>query len=110
MLSYNQVELRTYYNMTRTAHSTKLISNLLPKYMYLVLYLNLRFYLEHGILWIDFHRVLRFQESRSLAPYIEKNSTLLAAGKNEFEKEFFKLMNNCIYGKTCQNYKKRSDS
>ena len=49
MLSYNQVELRTYYNMTRTAHSTKLISNLLPKYMYLVLYLNLRFYLEHGI-------------------------------------------------------------
>ena len=53
--------------------------------------------------------MLRFQQSRWLAPYIEKNSTLRAAAKNDFEKEFFKLMNNSIYGKTCENQKKRTD-
>ena len=72
-------------------------------------YLNLRFYLEHGMYLIDVHRVLRFQQSRWLAPYIEKNSTLRAAAKNDFEKEFFKLMNNSIYGKTCENQKRRTD-
>ena len=65
----------------------KLIPNLLPKSKYLVHYLNLRFYLEHGMRLIDVHRVLRFQQSRWLAPYIEKKSTLRAAGKNDFEKD-----------------------
>ena len=51
----------------------------------------------------DVNRVLRFHQSRWLAPYIEKNSTLRAASKTDFEKEFFKLMNNSIYGKTCEN-------
>ena len=96
MLSDNQVELRTLYKMSRSAQSTKLIPNLLPKYTYLVHYLNLRFSLEHGMQLIDVHRVLRFQQSRWLAPYIEKNSTFRAAAKNDFEKEFFNLMNNSI--------------
>ena len=54
-------------------------------------------------------RVLRFNQSRWLAPYIDNNSVLRAAAKNDFEKDFFKLMNNSIYGKTCENQKKRTD-
>ena len=70
--------------MSRSAHSTKLIPTLLGKS-------NLRFfYLEHDLALIDVHRVLRFQESRLLAAYIEKNSSLWAAAKNYFEKEIFK--------------------
>ena len=72
-------------------------------------YLNLRFYLEHGMYLIDVHRVLRFQQSRWLAPYIEKNSTLREEAKIDFEKEFFQLMNNSIYGNTCENEKKWTD-
>ena len=109
MLSYNQVELRTHYKMSGSAQSTKLIPNLLPKCKYLVHYLNLPFYLEHGMQLIDVNLVLRFQQSRWLAPYIEKNSTFRAAAKNDFKNEFFKLMNNSIYGKTCENQKKRTD-
>ena len=69
---------------------------MLPKSIYLVHYLTLRFYLEHGRRLLDVHLVLRFQKSRWLASYIEKYSTLRAAAKNDFEKEFFKLMNNSI--------------
>ena len=109
MLSEAQVELRTHYKMPRSAKSTKLIPNLMAKRKYLCHYLNLRFYLEHGLKLVKVHRALRFKQSRWLSPYIEKNSTLRASAKNDFEKEFFKLMNNSIYGKTCENQKKRTD-
>ena len=109
MLSGNQVELRTHYKISRSAHSTKLIPNLLPKSKYLVHSRNLHCSLEHGMRLIDVHRELRFQPFRWLALNIEKNSTLRRAAKNDFEKEFFQLMNNAIYGKTCENQKKRTD-
>ena len=64
MVSGNQFELRTHYKMSRSAHSTKLIPNLLPKSRSLVHYLTLRFYLEHGMQLIDVHRQLRFHQSR----------------------------------------------
>ena len=73
MLTDNQVELRTHDKMPRTSHSTKHIPFLLAKSKYLVHYLKLRFYLLHGMRLIDAHRVLRFQLSRWLAPYIQKN-------------------------------------
>ena len=72
-------------------------------------YLNLRFYLEHGMRLSDIHWVLRFQQSRWMAQYIEQNRTSRAAAKNDFQMEFFKMMTNTIYGKTCENQKKRTD-
>ena len=55
------------------------------------------------------HRVIQFQQARWLQPYIAKNTNLRAAAKSEMEKEFFKLMNNSIYGKTCENQAKHTD-
>ena len=81
MLSDNQLDLPTDSKMSRTADSRKRIQTMLPKSKYLVHYLNLRFYLDHGMYLIDVHRVLRFQQSRWLARYIKKNSILRAAAK-----------------------------
>ena len=109
MLSETQIEVRTHYCMSASAWNVKLIPNLMPKKSYLCHYLNLQFYISHGLKLTRVTRVLRFKQSRWLAPDIEKNSLLRAAAKNDFEKDFFKLMNNSIYGKTCENQKKRSD-
>ena len=108
-LSETQVSIRRNYSMSQSGSNVKLVPNLLPKKNYTVHSLNLKFYLEHGMLISKIHRVISFRQSRWLAPYIKKNQDLRAAARSEFEKDFFKLMNNAVYGKTCENMKKRTD-
>ena len=55
------------------------------------------------------YHVLEFSQSKWLESYIRKNQDLRAAAKTEFEKNQPKLYNNSIYGKTCENQKRRSD-
>ena len=109
MLSETQVSIRRNYSMSRSSGTSKLVPNLLSKQRYCVHYLNLQFYLQHGMKISKIHRVLKFRQSRWLQPYIDQNQQLRAHAKNEFEKDFFKLMNNAVSGKTCENLKKRTD-
>ena len=55
------------------------------------------------------YRVIRFRQSLWMRPYIQMNTDLRAAAKNDMEKDFHKLMNNAVYGKTCENMRKRTD-
>jgi hypothetical protein len=88
--------------------TTKLVPNLNDKVRYTVHYRNLKYYLEQGMVLTRIHRGIKFRQSPWLAPYIELNTNLRRAAKSKFEKDFFKLLNNSMYGKTMESLRKRT--
>ena len=85
----------------------KLIPNLRHKYNYVIHYKNLIQCLRLGMKLKKIHRGIKFTEAAFLKPYIDKNTSLRASAKNNFEKDFFKLMNNSVFGKTMENIRNR---
>ena len=85
----------------------KLIPNLRHKNNYVVHYKTLMQYLNLGMVLKKIHRGIRFIESDFLKPYIDMNTNLRTKAKNNFEKDFFKLMNNSVFGKTMENIRNR---
>ena len=70
---------------------------------------NLQLYLRLGMKLKQVYRVLEFDQSPCLEEYISFNTQKRMQAKNSFEKDFFKLMNNSVYGKTMENLHKRVD-
>ena len=85
----------------------KLIPNLRNKNNYVVHYKTLIQYLNLGMELKKIHRGIKFIECDFLKPYIDKNTNLRTKAKNDFEKDFFKLMNNSVFGKTMENIRNR---
>ena len=85
----------------------KLIPQLGNKTYYVVHYRNLQLYLSLGIKLIKTHRVLKFKQFDWMKNYIDFNTQKRMNAANNFEKDFFKLLINSVYGKTMQNLRKR---
>ena len=87
----------------------KLICHFKPRKNYVVHYRNLRQYLEMGMKITAVHRGISFYQSPWMEPYIRKNTELRKTAANNFEKDFFKRMNNSVFGKTIENIRKRQN-
>ena len=85
----------------------KLIPNLRDKTKYVIHYKNLIQCLKTGMKLKKIHRGIKFIESEWMKPYIEMNTNLRTKAKNNFEKDFFKLMNNSVFGTTMENIRNR---
>ena len=87
----------------------KLVCSFLPKKHYVVHYKNWKQYLQEGMILKKVHRGIKFYQSPWMEPYIRKNTDLRKLANNAFEKDFFKLMNNSVFGKTIENIRKRQN-
>ena len=86
----------------------KLIPHLGGRKNYVVHHEALRQLVKYGLRITRIHRGIKFRESNFLSRYIASNTRSRTAAKNEFEKDFYKLANNSVFGKTMENVRERS--
>ena len=90
-------------------NTKKLVCNLNDKKNYVVHINVLKQALDHGLKLRKVHRVIEFDQEAWLKEYIDVNTELRKKATNDFEKDFFKLMNNAVFGKTMENVRKHRD-
>ena len=90
-------------------NSKKLLLTLEDKKDYVVHYENLKFYLKQGMKLKRVKRALEFEQECWMEPYIRMNTEFRKQASNDFEKNFYKLMNNSVFGKTMENLRNRVD-
>lgn len=89
------------------SNTKKLLATLFPKTKYPIHIETLRLYHSLGMNVEKIHRVLKFRHSPWMVPYIDMNTTMRANATSKYAQNYFKTKNNVIWGKACENVKKR---
>ena len=84
----------------------KSVTSIEDKEKYVIHISALKQALNHGLILKKVHRVIELKQETWLKPYNDMNTRLRTEEKNDFEKDFFKLMNNSVFGKTMENVRK----
>ena len=84
----------------------KLVCNLRNEKKYVIHIQSLKQALNQGLKFKKVHRIIEFNQEAWLKPYIDMNKELRKVVENYFKKDFFKLMNNSVFGKTMENIRK----
>ena len=108
-LHENHNELPLFKDRIKIGRVEKLLPDLKDKKGYVVHIKALDLPLRDGLRLKKLHRVIEFQQSRWMKACIMLNSGLMKDAKNEFEKDFSKLMNNSVFGKTMENIRSHND-
>ena len=87
--------------------SQKLVPNLNDKTKYVTHYVNLKLYTRLGMQLRRIHRILEFTQHPWMKPYIDFNTDKRRQATTDFERDFYKLMNNSVFGKTMENLRNR---
>ena len=88
---------------------SKLVSSIHDKQNYVFRICTFKQALSHGLILKKVDRVVQFNQKAWLKLYMDMNTELRKEAKNDFEKDFFKLMNNAVFGKTMENVRKHRD-
>ena len=85
----------------------KLCTSFFDKIDYVINYRHLKLVLSLGVELVKVNKVMQYEQEPFMKSYIMLNTNLRKESKNEFEKDFYKLMNNSVYGRTLENVRKR---
>ena len=111
MLSDYQLKIADHDNIP-VGNVKKLVLIFFDKEKYVIHYQNLQLYLKLGLKLKKIHRVLEFNQSQWLKPYLELNTKKRIETRKNGDKDgktLYKLMNNAVYGKTMENLRNKID-
>ena len=100
-------DLRILYERNKIITCIKLVCDVND--VHVVHMRTLKQALNHGLILKKVHRVIQFNQKAWLKPYIDMNTKSRTEAQNDFEKDFFKLLNNSVFGKTTENVRKHRD-
>ncbi|XP_060854935.1 uncharacterized protein LOC132932569 [Metopolophium dirhodum] len=95
---HNDLQILPQNSIPPSSKVRKLMATFELKKNYVVHYRNLQQAINNGLVVEKVHRVIQFKQSPWLAQYIELNTNMREKAENEFERDFFKLMNNAVFG------------